>query len=61
MKVKLSNGLYVDPCDPCILYDNPTEPTGETVVLTEEQKLRNEIDKLRSEITALTYKDTHFD
>lgn len=65
MRIQLSNGHYLDPCNPCLLYDNPDEPQGETVELSQADKERMELDrkieKLHTDIEQLTRKDAHFD
>ena len=65
MRLSLSNGCYIDPCNPALLYDNPDEPQGETVELSQAEKERMElerkIDKLKTDIEQLARKDAHFD
>ena len=65
MRLPLSNGCYIDPCNPALLYDNPDEPQGETVKLSQAEKDRMELDKkierLESYVDELTRKDAHFD
>lgn len=65
MRLPLSNGLYIDPCNPALLYDSPDEPQGETVKLSQAEKDRMELDKkiekLKSYVDELTRKDAHFD
>lgn len=65
MRLPLSNGCYIDPCNPTLLYDSPDEPQGETVELSQEEKKRMELDKkiekLKSCVDELTKKDAHFD
>ena len=65
MRLPLSNGLYLDPCNPALLYDSSDEPQGETVELSQAEKERMELDKkierLKSYVDELTRKDAHFD
>lgn len=65
MRLPLSNGCYIDPCNPAPLYDSPDEPQGETMELSQAEKERMEIDKkierLKSYVDELTRKDAHFD
>ena len=65
MRLPLSNGCYIDPCNPALLYDSPDEPQGETVKLSQAEKdrieLERKIDKLKTDIEQLTIKDAHFD
>lgn len=65
MRIPLSNGCYIDPCNPALLYDSPDEPQGETVKLSQAEKERMELDKkiekLKSYVDELTRKDYHFD
>lgn len=65
MRLPLSNGCYIDPCNPALLYDSPDEPQGETVELSQAEKDRMELDKkierLKSYVDELTRKDAHFD
>lgn len=65
MRMQLSNGCYLDPCNPALLYDSPDEPQGETVELNQAEKdrmeLEKKIDKLKTDIEQLTIKDAHFD
>jgi hypothetical protein len=65
MRLPLSNGCYIDPCNPALLYDSPDEPQGETAKLSQAEKDRMELDKkiekLKSYVDELTRKDAHFD
>lgn len=65
MRLPLSNGCCIDPCNPALLYDSPDEPQGETVKLSQAEKDRMELDKkiekLKSYVDELTRKDYHFD
>jgi hypothetical protein len=65
VRLPLSNGYYIDPCNPALLYDSPDEPQGETVKLSQAEKDRMELDKkiekLKSYVDELTRKDAHFD
>ena len=65
MRLPLSNGCYINPCNPALLYDSPDEPQGETVKLSQAEKDRMELDKkiekLKSYVDELTRKDAHFD
>ena len=65
MRLPLSNGCYIDPTNPALLYDSPDEPQGETVELSQAEKDRIELDKkinkLKSYVDELTRKDAHFD
>ena len=65
MRLLLSNGYYIDPCNPALLYDSPDEPQGETVKLSQAEKDHMELDKkierLHTDIEQLTRKDYHFD
>lgn len=65
MRLPLSNGCYIDPCNPTLLYDSPDEPQGETVELSQAEKDRMELDRkigrLKSYVDELTRKDAHFD
>ena len=65
MRLPLSNGCYIDSCNPALLYDSPDEPQGETVKLSQAEKDRMELDKkierLKSYVDELTRKDAHFD
>lgn len=65
MRLPLSNGCYIDPCNPALLYDSPDEPQGETIELSQAEKDRMELDKkierLKSYVDELTRKDAHFD
>lgn len=65
MRLPLSNGLYIDPCNPALLYDSPDEPQGETVKLSQAEKdrmeLEKKIEKLKDFVEQLTRKDAHFD
>ena len=65
MRLPLSNGCYIDPCNPALLYDSPDEPQGETVKLSQAEKERMElerkIEKLKDSVEQLTRKDYHFD
>lgn len=65
MRLPLSNGCYIDPCNPALLYDSPDEPQGETVELSQAEKDRIELDRkierLKSYVDELTIKDAHFD
>lgn len=65
MRIPLSNGCYIDPCNPDLLYDSPDEPQGETVKLSQAEKERMELDRkiaqLQTDIEQLTRKDAHFD
>lgn len=64
MRLSLSNGCYIDPCNPALLYDSPDEPQG-AVELSQAEKdrmeLEKKIEKLRTDIEQLTRKDYHFD
>lgn len=65
MRLPLSNGRYIDLCNPALLYDSPDEPQGEIIKLSQAEKDRMEldrkIDKLKTDIEQLTRKDAHFD
>lgn len=65
MRLPLSNGCYIDPCNPALLYDSPDEPRGETIELSQAEKERMELEKkierLKSYVDELTRKDAHFD
>lgn len=65
MRLPLSNGCYIDPCSPALLYDSPDEPQGETIELSQAEKdrmeLERKIEKLHTDIEQLTRKDYHFD
>ncbi len=65
MRLPLSNGCYIDPCNPALLYDSPDEPQGETVKLSQAEKdrmeLEKKIEKLKDSVEQLTRKDAHFD
>ena len=65
MRLPLSNGRYIDLCNPALLYDSPDEPQGETIELSQAEKDRMELDrkieKLHTDIEQLTRKDAHFD
>lgn len=65
MRLPLSNGCYIDPCNPALLYDSPDEPQDETVKLSQAEKDRMELEKkierLKSYVDELTRKDAHFD
>jgi hypothetical protein len=65
VRLPLSNGCYIDPCNPALLYDSADEPQGETVKLSQAEKDRMELDKkiekLKSYVDELTRKDAHFD
>lgn len=70
MRLPLSNGCYIDPTNPALLYDSPDEhspdePQGEKVELSQAEKERMElnkkIEKLKSYVDELTRKDAHFD
>ena len=65
MRLPLSNGCYIDPCNPALLYDSPDEPQGETIELSQAEKdrmeLEKKIEKLKSYVDELTRKDAHFD
>jgi hypothetical protein len=65
MRLPLSNGCYIDPCNPALLYDSPDESQGETIELSQAEKERMELDrkiaKLQTDIEQLTRKDAHFD
>lgn len=65
MRLPLSNGCYIDLCNPTLLYDSPDEPQGETVELSQAEKDRMELDRkigrLKSYVDDLTRKDAHFD
>lgn len=65
MRLPLSNGLYIDPCNPTLPYDSPDEPQGETVKLSQAEKdrmeLEKKIEKLKDSVEQLTRKDAHFD
>lgn len=65
MRLPLSNGRYIDLCNPALLYDSPDEPQGETIELSQAEKDRIELDrkieKLHTDIEQLTRKDAHFD
>ena len=65
MRLLLSNGCYIDPCNPALLYDSPDEPQGKTIKLSQAEKDRMELDrkiaKLQTDIEQLTRKDAHFD
>ena len=65
MRLPLSNGRYIDPCNPALLYDSPDEPQGETIELSQAEKDRMELDKkiekLKSYVDELMRKDAHFD
>lgn len=65
MRLLLSNGCYIDPCNPALLYDSPDEPQGETIELSQAEKDRMELDRkiaqLQTDIEQLTRKDAHFD
>ena len=65
MRLPLSNGCYIDPCNPALLYDSSDEPQGETIELSQAEKDRMELDrkiaKLQTDIEQLTRKDAHFD
>ena len=65
MRLPLSNGCYIDPCNPALLYDSPDEPQGETIDLSQAEKDRMElgkkIERLKSYVDELTRKDAHFD
>lgn len=65
MRLPLSNGCYIDPCNPALLYDSPDEPQGEIVELSQAEKERMELDRkierLKSYVDELTRKDAHFD
>lgn len=65
MRLPLSNGYYIDLCNPALLYDSSEEPQGETRELSQAEKDRMELDKkierLKSCVDELTRKDAHFD
>ena len=65
MRLPLSNGCYIDPCNPALLYDSPDEPQGETVELSQAEKdhmeLEKKIERLKSYVDEITRKDAHFD
>ena len=65
MRLRLSNGCYIDPCNPALLYDSPDEPQGEIIKLSQAEKERMELEKkikkLESYVDELTRKDYHFD
>lgn len=65
MRLPLSNGCYIDPCNPALLYDSPDEPQVEIIKLSQAEKERMELDKkierLKSYVDELTRKDAHFD
>ena len=65
MRLPLSNGYYIDPCNPALLYDSPNEPQGETIELSQAEKDRMELEKkierLHTDIESLTRQDYHFD
>lgn len=65
MRLPLSNGLYINPCNPALLYDSPDEPQGEAIELTQAEKehmeLERKIEKLKDSVEQLTRKDAHFD
>jgi hypothetical protein len=65
MRLPLSNGLYIDPCNPTLLHDSPNEPQGEIIKLSQAEKDRMELEKkierLHTDIEQLTIKDYHFD
>jgi len=65
MRLPLSNGRYIDLCNPALLYDSPDEPQGETIELSQAEKDRMELDrkieKLHTDIEQLTRTDAHFD
>ncbi len=65
MRILLSNGYYINPCNPALLYDSPDEPQGETIKLSQAEKdrmeLEKKIDKLKTDIEQLARKDAHFD
>jgi hypothetical protein len=61
MRLPLSNGLYIDPCNPTLLHDSPNEPQGETVELKEHKELNKNVEELKSIVDELTRKDFHFD
>lgn len=65
MRLRLSNGCYIDPCNPALLYDSPDEPQGETIELSQAEKdrmeLEKKIEKLKDSVEQLTRKDYHFD
>ena len=65
MRLPLSNGCYIDPCNPALLYDSPDEPQGETIKLSQAEKdrieLEKKIERLKSYVDELTRKDAYFD
>jgi hypothetical protein len=65
MRLPLSNGCYIDPTNPALLYDSPDESQGKTVELSQAEKerieLNKKIEKLKSYIDELTRHDAHFD
>ena len=65
MKLPLSNGCYIDPCNPALLYDNPDEPKVEVVKLSQAEiekiELNKKIEKLKDDVEQLIRKDAHFD
>lgn len=65
MRLPLSNGCYIDPYNPALLYDSPDEPQGEIIKLSQAEKdrmeLEKKIEKLHTDIESLTRKDYHFD
>ena len=54
MKLPLSNGCYIDPCNPALLYDNPDEPKVEVVKLSQAEiekiELNKKIEKLKDDV-----------
>lgn len=65
MRIPLDNGLYIDPCNPCVLYDSPIETSIERVLNYQTEsdikKLQQQIAELRSKINETEYKDAHFE
>lgn len=61
MRLLLSNGLYLDPCNPTLLHDSSDESQGETMELKERKELNKNVEELKSIVDELTRKDAHFD
>lgn len=57
MRIELSNGLFLDPCNPALLYDKPEEEP-KPIQLTEqeekEQALERRLSKIESAIDSLS-------
>lgn len=61
MRLPLSNGCYIDPCNPSLLYDSPDEPQGKEKSVRQKSLEERiiELEKILSQNPPYTIDDAH--